>query len=310
MSTLNGLMSCRQCGCTTLKDRGPAPKGRKFADRVLRPPLPGGRIYECVSCGLVFRFPTLTEAEYEALYESVSGSYWQTTKLRGDQRQVCEEIKQRFLKGKVLDVGCYDGLLPTALGDQFEKYGIEACAEAIAVAEQRGVKILARKIREISQLPDQEFDIITAVDVIEHVPDPKLFLQLLMQKLKPGGIIITSTGNSKASSWKIFGARYWYSSYPDHISFISPSWSENVAKDLGLVLLKTQEFRYNPSTGKRALYEWCELVAKFIISTVEVSLVRFFSSSAKRLGPRLSLGRHGMFKDHFLAIFVRPEKPG
>ena len=296
---------CRQCTSTQTRNRGTLPKGRKFADQSLNPPLPGGNLYECANCRLVFRYPILQESEYEALYETVSGEYWESNGLRGDQRKICDVIRQRFSSGKILDVGCYDGALLSSLGDAYEKFGVEASQEAAKISSKRRVCIVASKIRELEHIHDSEFDVITAVNVIEHVHDPKGFIKALSLKLKPGGVLIISTGNAHAPSWAWLGARFWYCALPDHLSFISPQWSLKVAEELGLKLSEVTEFRYNPSTGMRAIYEWLELPLKCFISAFEMLIIRQLSSTAKKLGPRLCLGRRGMFKDHFLAVFVK-----
>jgi SAM-dependent methyltransferase len=132
-----------------------------------------------------------------------------------------------------LSVGCYDGVLLGTLGPKYRKFGVEASAAAAREAQRRGIDIVAPRIRDLAAV-DHHFDVVCAVDVIEHVADPRAFVQMLVQRLAPGGTLIISTGSIDTPAWRFAGGGYWYCSYPEHISFISPAWATSVARELGL----------------------------------------------------------------------------
>lgn len=116
------------------------------------------------------------------------------------------DARERFpLKGKQsLDVGCGAGLLvePMArLGAQAT--GVDAAPENIAAArshaEGQGLDI-GYHAGELSSLPPQTFDLVTSMEVIEHVTDPAAFVRELAARLAPDGLMILSTPNRTALS--------------------------------------------------------------------------------------------------------------
>ncbi|MPT47339.1 MAG: bifunctional 2-polyprenyl-6-hydroxyphenol methylase/3-demethylubiquinol 3-O-methyltransferase UbiG [Sphingobium sp.] len=128
--------------------------------------------------------------------------------IRGaiDEHWGTDSRNLRPLAGKkALDVGCGAGLLcePLArLGAQVT--GIDAAAENIAAAqdhaEKQGVSIDYQAVGvEVLGRPG-EYDLVTSMEVIEHVTDPSLFLRGLVEALAPGGLMILSTPNRTALS--------------------------------------------------------------------------------------------------------------
>jgi len=109
------------------------------------------------------------------------------------------------LAGKsVLDVGCGAGLLCEPLARMGGKVtGVDAAPENIeaakAHAKQSGLAI-DYKSGELSELKLGKYDIVSSLEVIEHVADPEDFLMQLTARLKPGGLLILSTPNRTAAS--------------------------------------------------------------------------------------------------------------
>src|SRR4051812_46231048 len=114
-----------------------------------------------------------------------------------DRHWQCDECNRRPLEGKsALDVGCGAGLLAEPLARLGAKVtGIDAAPEVIAVAREhaaaRGLDIDYR-VSAIEALEGQ-FDLVTCMEVVEHVADPAAFLASLAQRLAPDGLLILST---------------------------------------------------------------------------------------------------------------------
>jgi 2-polyprenyl-6-hydroxyphenyl methylase/3-demethylubiquinone-9 3-methyltransferase len=120
-----------------------------------------------------------------------------------DQHWQADECSRTPLAGtSVLDVGCGAGLLAEPLARLGATVtGIDAAPEVIAVAREhaagQGLEIDYR-VGDVQQLAGT-FDLVTSMEVIEHVADPGAFLKALAARLAPGGLLIMSTPN--ATGW-------------------------------------------------------------------------------------------------------------
>jgi SAM-dependent methyltransferase len=281
---------------------GRIPDAEVFAFMKLAQPMHGGSLYRCRDCGLGQRQPVLGADEYAALYARLPADVWTRSELRPDQRMVVERLARLLpAGGDVLDVGCYDGQLLAALPASYRRFGIEASAAAAEVALRQGVQIVGSRIADLAALT-QRFDVICAIDVIEHVHDPKAFTQLLASRLRPGGHLILSTGNLDCEGWQFCGGRYWYSSNPEHISFISKTWAERAAPELGLKLDGCQTFSYaelarDAATLQRMRGHFRSAVRK---SQFKTTLAGLATGSRRGVAPRTFFGVPGLFEDHLM----------
>ncbi|HEX5238506.1 MAG TPA: bifunctional 2-polyprenyl-6-hydroxyphenol methylase/3-demethylubiquinol 3-O-methyltransferase UbiG [Sphingomicrobium sp.] len=120
-----------------------------------------------------------------------------------DQHWQADECSRTPLDGKTaLDVGCGAGLLTEPLARLGARVtGLDPSPEVIAVARDHaramGLEIHYR-IGEVQKLEGQ-FDLVTAMEVVEHVADPPAFIAALAKRLAPGGLLIMSTPN--ATGW-------------------------------------------------------------------------------------------------------------
>lgn len=266
-------------------------------------------MYRCRRCHLAFRHPIKTEAEYEAFYARASETIWVSDALRTDQKRVHASVEAACPAGKVLDVGCYDGVLLASLDPRYGRYGVEASAAACEQARTRGVEIVAATIRNLPSVAMQ-FDVICAVDVIEHVDDPRSFVAMLAERLVPGGTLIISTGTLDALSWRFAGGLYWYCSFPEHISFITESWARAVDAPLGLAVSGVQRFAYSeldPRSLKRARRRFYR---KVMGAKWQAMLPAWWPGAAARGAPKSSHGTAGLFEDHMIVCFRKVEKVG
>ncbi len=241
---LSNSVVCPSCASHRVCQVGPIPPSNLFAGRVLDNLLPGGFLWKCSNCFLGFRYPRLPKSEVDELYRLGNNESWPEPEGgRTDWMLVSKMISSLSGIKRVLDVGCFDGRLLEYLGQGYEWLGIEIHKEAAERAHQRGVKIIAEDYSKLSSNQIQ-VDAVLAIDVIEHSYDPREFLACLASAVRVDGIIIISTGNTDAPTWRLMGSRYWYCHIAEHMSFINPAWARNVAQHLGLEIVAIERFSH------------------------------------------------------------------
>lgn len=167
------------------------------------------------------------------------------------------------IKGKrILDVGCGGGILADAMARSgAEVLGIDLSVKALRVAQLHALEAQTQGVeyREISAeaLADEQpgsFDVVTCMEMLEHVPDPSLVVKACAALVKPGGLVFFSTinRNAKAYLFAIVGAEYVLNLLPrgthDYAKLIKPSELAGHCRTSNLDLLHTKGLQYNPLT--------------------------------------------------------------
>jgi len=166
---------------------------------------------------------------------------------------------------KVLDVGCGGGILSESMALRGAHVtGIDMGDKPIKIAQlhalEAGVEINYRKIsaenlaNEIGMDTEQHFDVITCLEMLEHVPDPASIINACYRMLKPGGQLFLSTinRNPKAYLFAIVGAEYVLNMLPrgthDYAKFIRPAELSRWIRNAGLTVKDSTGLVYNPLT--------------------------------------------------------------
>jgi 2-polyprenyl-6-hydroxyphenyl methylase/3-demethylubiquinone-9 3-methyltransferase len=167
------------------------------------------------------------------------------------------------LAGKrVLDIGCGGGILADAMARKgADVLGIDLAGKALKVAQLHALEAqtLGVSYREVSaealavEQPES-FDVVTCMEMLEHVPDPSSVVRACAALVKPGGHVFFSTinRNAKAFVFAIVGAEYILNLLPrgthEFAKFIKPSELAAYARAAGLDLEQTRGMEYNPLT--------------------------------------------------------------
>ena len=187
------------------------------------------------------------------------------------------------LEGKrVLDVGCGGGILSESMAEKGAQVtGIDLGEKALKVAQlhslERGVAVDYRLIAA-EVLAEQEagaYDVVTCLEMLEHVPDPASIVSACAKLVKPGGHVFFSTinRNPKAYAFAVLGAEYILQMLPkgthDYAKFIKPSELASFARQANLTLQDQAGMSYNPITKNYALNK--DVSVNYLVHTVKAA---------------------------------------
>ena len=171
---------------------------------------------------------------------------------------------------RVLDVGCGGGILAEAMARLgADVTGIDLSEKPLKVAQlhllESGLSIeyVLSSAEELSIQGKESFDVVTCMELLEHVPDPASTVAACARLAKPGGRVFFSTinRNPRAYLFAVIGAEYLLGLLPrgthDYARFIKPAELSRWSRNAGLDLLELKGMTYNPLTGAYRLGEDC-----------------------------------------------------
>lgn len=244
---------CRLCGSRELRLRG-SKRGR-ILDRQFF-------FYECGKCSFLFVSPALGPETYNDAYYRGAGAdpmvnyeaeyrdYTKTARVyefRDLFRLASEHLSrlenpERTEPIRWLDFGCGAGGLLKYLRDRgvmrvgkvdrrLEISGFDVGSYARRLAEIDGFKIWSNN--ELNAFPET-FDIITCVEVVEHLDQPLATFELLARLLADNGLLLLSTGNLRSPLAKVFGISFPYCIPEIHIGYFNPELLSTLYSQIGL----------------------------------------------------------------------------
>ena len=169
------------------------------------------------------------------------------------------------LKGKqALDVGCGGGILADSMARIGASVtGIDLSTKALRVAQLHALEAATSNVsyeeisaEDLARERPASFDVVTCMEMLEHVPDPASVVRACHALAKPGGWVFFSTinRNAKAFLFAIVGAEYVLGMLPkgthEYAKLIRPSELAGFCRDAGLELQKSRGLEFNPLTGR------------------------------------------------------------
>lgn len=236
------------------------------------------RIVRCGQCGMVYANPVPSEMATGEFYDASGKDYYLSpAKLESDYADVRFERELRLFRkhcprGAVLDVGCSSGAFLFQLRKRwpadYQILGTDVSGPPLDYAESRGVPVVRGDflVRELTiragapasgpARPGEQYqhagsetgapyDAITFWAVIEHLAEPKRFLEKAHTLLKPGGLCFVLVPNLRSLAVRLLGAKYRYV-YAQHLNYFSASTLGRFGERAGFEIVATRFTHFNP----------------------------------------------------------------
>lgn len=140
--------------------------------------------------------------------------------------------------GSLLDFGCGLGaLVDYANLNGFSSVGTEIDSDVVEKLSQKGVKV--RELEQIMSGPEK-YNVISVIEVLEHVADPKMVLNQLRKKLSEPGVLFITTPNFNALNRRILKGNWRALSYPDHINIFSTQSIKTLLEECGYKIVSME----------------------------------------------------------------------
>lgn len=250
--------------------------------------------FECLKCGLKFFYPLLTfDDKFYTILQQFDWYYMENKEEY--------EYARNFINhnDKVLEVGCGKGAFAKYINTK-DYVGLELSESALKLANEKGIKVVKETIQNFAMSHKEEFDVVVSFQVLEHVSNPRSFIESKLNTLKPGGRMII--GVPCEDSFLKYSVNGILNMPPHHLTRWSKRTLVFIAKKYNLIIEdiyheKVQEVHkvWFLATFIRSLFLQSKLIDRSIKGRIASKISNFLASLAvKNLKDEFLPGGHTM----------------
>lgn len=209
----------------------------------------GCQILKCGDCGLGSAVahgfdPSsyYTEAYFDGtLTDGYADYVGSEPVIRNEFRRIVSNLRRRIPAGKLFEIGAAYGFFLREAKPYYEVHGIEIAEKAAAFARLGGLDVQSGPVTKDAFEIIGPVDVIVMLDVIEHLEKPDLALQLCSEYLKPGGVLLVTTGDFGSLFAQISGKSWRLMTPPQHLWYFTERSLSQMARRFGLL---TEQFEH------------------------------------------------------------------
>ncbi len=246
------LIKCPLCASSSYEIVYPAlPAHRESRYAPAQSTRETGMIVRCGICDVVYKAPFPKQETLKAGYEESIDNQYVTLlpERRASFLGVIKNIERRVKRGRLLDIGCGEGtLLDIARQRGWDVTGVEPNKHFVAWAEKNYHLSILQGDAHHLRLCKNYYDVITLLDVIEHVHNPDLYLKRCYQLLAPGGVIFISTPNFDSIISRVMRRR-WFYILSIHVFYFTTKTLSALLRKSGFVSVKVHKYMLKTSLG-------------------------------------------------------------
>lgn len=212
-------------------------------------------VVKCSHCATLFT-ATLPASEEQA--EDYSGYYDEKNLnvpafVEKRLGEVASSLERYRTSGRWLDIGCGAGALLRAAERQgWSATGTEIAPNAVDVLREQGLDVRLGELDELGLEPGG-FDVVSLVEVVEHVADPLALVDGAARLVRPGGAVYVTTPNGRSVSARLLGARWSLIAPPEHLLLLSRRGIRVLFERAGLLTKRVETHAINPHELRAAL---------------------------------------------------------
>ena len=247
-------MNCRLCAIETdpFLRVSTADLDEPFLDTSLRQRLPELELRRCAECGCLWandarQDERVLAAAYERLVDAYFDSAESDPSYVKFYKGLEKFVKQHVSGRTILDVGCGDGVFLSCISTEWSRQGLEPSASGAELARKRNLDVAHATLDDVSQ--QYEVDVISVLDVIEHVIDPHHFVESFKHHLRPRGVVLLLTGDADSFPARIAGPQWSYLRWCGHISVFSKAGLRKLLESHGFEILAWSRCEHPSSSG-------------------------------------------------------------